>query len=421
MAAVLGFAIDYLAPGASPGINLQQFVIIVGGLALFALGLFLRVAPRFAAEGWRKTLLIASLLSLATLLVLELLLAQSGMSTYNDIQNVANLRLSPYWTCDELGCHLVYEAVAEACENDVFPPRYCTVNRQGFLGPEDFVVGAMDANAERILALGDSFSFGMSSDFGESYVETLRAELPAAQIWNTGMPGVGTVQALALFEAFAPLLRPHLTILGFMINDFGDNLLALDSRWYFIDEQNQHIQIAKNYFDRWGNIQVLPEPATYDYLMERLPLPANEFEQTLGNTRLGTLLLRGLDMWAYNVTDFDREALSIQNTRATLRDLRDAASERGSALLILVIPHLEDITWPGKLYQVAIEQFEQLAIPYLEVTDLLHPEDDYGEWPDRHWNSSGHQKVGSLLSDCAAIFFRSGQLADCERVKTPGS
>ena len=60
-----------------------------------------------------------------------------------------------------------------------------------------------------------------------------------------------------------------------------------------------------------------------------------------------------------------------------------------------------------------------LQIAYLDPIDLLHPVYDYVNEIDIHWNNHGHQKIGTLLSDCIESFISSGSLSDCDYVVMP--
>ena len=72
--------------------------------------------------------------------------------------------------------------------------------------------------------LGDSFTQGYSADIGKSYVETLEAAFLEAIVWNTALAGTGTNRAVTMYERFAPRLNPQLSVLGFVMNDFRDNV-----------------------------------------------------------------------------------------------------------------------------------------------------------------------------------------------------
>ena len=68
-------------------------------------------------------------------------------------------------------------------------------------------------------------------------------------------------------------------------------------------------------------------------------------------------------------------------------------------------------------YQIAAQFMESLGIPWINPLHLLDAELDYAD--DGHWNTAGHQKIGTLLSGCLAAFQISQDLSDCESVEMP--
>ena len=124
-------------------------------------------------------------------------------------------------------------------------------------------------------------------------------------------------------------------------------------------------------------------------------------------------------------------------TRGYLRDLREAAVAQDTALLVLLIPHSNDVSpvlpqfslneverllrhplpMGGERYRNGMQLMKELGIPYLNPAHLLTLS-DYSPG-DFHWNSAGHQKIGAVLSDCIEAFQVSGDLADCEGVEMP--
>ena len=198
------------------------------------------------------------------------------------------------WTCDEAACRFAYDAMVTSCEGRQPLPRQCILNRQGFHDTEEFAAGDDFDERMRILMLGDSFTFGLYADIGKSYVETIEANFPQSIVWNTGIPGAGTHQALALFQEYAPVLQPHLTILGFFINDFGDNVLPIDLRLWLALEDGRIFM--RRYDNNDGEAVTLDEQKAYYYRAHGLEPPANEIERAVGRTRLGSLLLRMIDI-----------------------------------------------------------------------------------------------------------------------------
>ena len=400
--ALFSFGVDYLLPGTSPGFNLPQLLIVGAGLALTLVATQLRRQDRRRRlAGLRgKAFAAAAIITLLTLLVLEIVLTIWGMPTYFPSEvSIAEVEVAPWWICDELGCHYLYEEIHAACANGVFSGRHCVVNRQGFGDSEDFEVGEDFADRARILMLGDSFTQGFSADVGKSYVETLEATLPEVVVWNTAISGSGTSQALATFKEFAPKLKPQLTILGFYTNDFLDNLRAFDGWMRLRDADGRQYKIRRFQYDIWGNPIELPPEVVYAYNSLGYNAPVNNFERATGLTRLGTLAFRLSDMLS-NRTDHDSLARQYQLTSNFLIELRDAAAAQTSQFVVLLIPHRLDIGNLGEHYRLAVQLMDELNIAYMNPIDMLDPVADYAPESDVHLNNAGHQKVGAYLSEC---------------------
>jgi hypothetical protein len=77
----------------------------------------------------------------------------------------------------------------------------------------------------RVLAFGDSFTWGWGVDQGEEWISVVGRELGVEAI-NCGVNGYGTENALALLKRVGPELEPDLVLVGFFANDYTDNLLG---------------------------------------------------------------------------------------------------------------------------------------------------------------------------------------------------
>ncbi len=421
---LLGIALDYL-PYTDPGLGLPQLLLIATGLLLAVMAFGLRRADvrRRTLEYMRKHLLAGLVISMITLIVLELILSAVGISTYFPPYIPQDpLEARPWWTCDEIGCRYVYEAVVAACEQGELTGRGCMINRQGFHDTQDFVAGADFDERSRILMLGDSFTFGHKAEIGKSYVETIKFNFPQSVIWNMGIPSTGTNQALALFQAYAPILQPHLVILGFVTNDFADNMYPMDIGLLGFQGKEFFIRRHQDIRGREDAIE-LDSPTIY-YHLHGIEPPANEIERLIGITRLGTLALEMIDIVERNI--FKEGPLDIQVdvdvTREYLIALRDAAAAQDTTLLVLLIPHQDSLrdtrSWAYGKNQTAIQLVEELEIPYINPRRLLD-DTDYAPRPNGHWNNAGHQKIGVILSNCIKIFQISQDLSDCKQVKMP--
>ena len=418
---LLGIGLDVL-PGTSPGLNLPQLLLIIAGLLLSLTAFRLRSAGRRVSGKIKKHLAPGLLITVITLIVLEFLLVVIGISTYfppEIPETIFNPAL--WWTCDEAGCHYIYHEIVAACENQELSGRHCIVNRQGFHDTQDFVAGNDFDERTRILMLGDSFTYGYKAEIGKSYVETIESNFPENIVWNAGIPASGTNQALASFQVYAPVLQPQITILGFYRNDLEDNIMPMDSWLWGVNWLNKRFAIRQYRIDHLGNAIKLDSRSLY-YRMHNVDPPASEIERLIGITRLGSLVLRLIDaVGEYLPSDscnlcFER---MVDVTGEYLMTLRDSAAAQDTALLVLLIPHRDDIAAPGRRYQTAVQLMEKLGIPYLNPIHALDAELDYAPKPDVHWNNAGHQKIGAMLSDCLEIFQISGDLSGCEQVKTP--
>jgi len=98
------------------------------------------------------------------------------------------------------------------------------IDREGMRGPEP---GPPDPGTLRILALGDSFTFGVGAEAGETYParlqEILRARGLRAEVLNAGAPGYGVPDEAAWFARWGKPLAPDVVLVTVFIgNDLQD-------------------------------------------------------------------------------------------------------------------------------------------------------------------------------------------------------
>ena len=143
----------------------------------------------------------------------------------------------------------------------------------------------MDANAFRILVLGDSVTYGYGISEMDTYPAVLEKELKRftnVKVYNLGRPGYQSEEILNVARDWVPVLQPHLTIYGVCLNDF---LPAGKTSW----ASNRKYQIP---FPRKMKEPLIEKTRTgailargYDQLLLRSKLRNDFYDDILSNSR----------------------------------------------------------------------------------------------------------------------------------------
>ncbi len=405
--ACIGLGLD-LIPGSNPGISAPQLIIILSGVGLSFIGWLLRNPNRrqklMSISG--QNILISVVTAVIMLVVLELMLVAVNIPIRYPAE-IESLELTPleYWVCDDLGCRYDSDVVQDYCADGRLSDIHCIINQAGFHDTDEFTADAVaDHQGLKMLALGDSFTFGASAKVGSSWVETIEATVDNALIWNLGMPGTGNNQALTLLETYAPQLNPDVVILGFYLNDFEDNTYPLD-QFYRGNINDQFAFIRQYSLASDGTPTRITNQTHLLYRFRGVEPPVNRIEETLGKTRLGSLLLNTIETSSrvYTSIEDGQFQYQIETTRNLLQSIDKTVKNNGGEFLILLIPDSADLQQPSRVYQTAIELFEELSIPYINPSSVLETR-DYERQPGVHWLTSGHEVVGKMVSNCLMLF-----------------
>ena len=104
----------------------------------------------------------------------------------------------------------------EVMQYDRYQPFRLITNRQGFRNLNSVTI---DRSRQRVLAIGDSFTYGLHIDNHETWPAILEQLNPAREIINAGIPGHTITHELDLFQNRARLVAPDITILQVLDND----------------------------------------------------------------------------------------------------------------------------------------------------------------------------------------------------------
>ncbi len=205
---------------------------------------------------------------------------------------------------------------------DVFGPGSVNSNSEGLRGTTEFTL-EKPAGKTRVLAFGDSFTFGDEVADGETWVARLQELLPAAEVLNFGVHGYGHDQMLVYLREEGVRYQPDLVLLGFVQDDMPRNLLEF--RDY-----------AKPRF----------EPTAAGLALRNVPVPPPA--EVLAAERFRPRLLDLLDViyqaYLRKVDIAERRMKRV--TEAILDAMVEDALAAGAVTVFAYLPHSQEITDP---------------------------------------------------------------------------
>ena len=101
--------------------------------------------------------------------------------------------------------------------------KFVNTNSKGLRGNAEYEY-ARTPGKQRILVLGDSFTFGTDVSDAETYSHDLESALPNTEVLNLGVQGYGQDQMLLYLKEEGVKYRPDIVILGFAYMDTNRNL-----------------------------------------------------------------------------------------------------------------------------------------------------------------------------------------------------
>jgi len=308
------------------------------------------------------------------------------------------------------------------------------INSRGYRGPEypwDTPAGF------RILALGDSFTFGFGVEEEATYPARLERALAGrhVEVINTGLAGLGPDNEARLLAVDGPGLRPDLVLVGFFLGNDLFEALAGNGRLHL---QDGRPAVDDGILQTWyrplrpGSLGP-PRPDRSPSSLG-LPIPFKSSLQRhshayrflaghIGRLRLAWQARDGAAVPVPALTPFDQEAFCLRSyppefdlawTRATaaLREMKSWCDAHGPRLAVVAIPtraQVQPESWSAVLrtYRLRAEDFDldkpqqilaafanESGIPLIDLLPPLRAARASGGPVyfdrDTHWNSRGH-------------------------------
>lgn len=276
-------------------------------------------------------------------------------------------------------------------------------NEHGFRGR--FPPRARRPGVARLMAIGDSFTFGLGAQEPETYPAQLEAALaqrlgPArAEVLNLSAPGWNVANARAAYLALGREWRPDVLLLGFTMDDLRPNAQGV------------------RYTDGWV-MRLLWRTAigelVQDRLLPRLPGYRPKPEPELAELR------RAYERNGQQIVTDPRSELArpyVERAVSEIEHLRDELRSGGAELIVLLLPSRGQVDGlrsipPGPEREAAraastplqgliAEHCERLGIPHHDALDVLaDPERQLMGALDRHHPSpEGYARLAAWIAE----------------------
>jgi lysophospholipase L1-like esterase len=176
------------------------------------------------------------------------------------------------------------------------------------LGPKD---------RPRVLALGDSFTWGWGVPQGEEWIHWAgeaaeKAGAPPLQTINGGVNGYGTESALELFREIGRDVQPDVVLLGFFANDYTDNLLGATGiytvRDGYLFDHFSHDWFQESFLARESHLYRLVSTAWETFRVKYLGgVPSNRPAHNFSQEEFR----RGMELSARWIEELDGECAAV--------------------------------------------------------------------------------------------------------------
>lgn len=222
-----------------------------------------------------------------------------------------------------------------------------TVNSQGFRTAADVVTPKSDPR-QRILFVGDSFTFGVGVDDSATYPARVAARLrqwcdTSVETVNAGVGGFGTSHELSFLQHYGWRLEPDVVVLGFLTGDAVDN--SLNGLHRLVDGRLEEIPASQR--PGWGLIKAHKHVPGYNWLGRHSTL----FNWT--RLKIGSLVAQraaareAARVSAPAVANEGTEQRELERWRLTaaiFERVRAQTDSHGAQLVVAVIPHGSTLT-----------------------------------------------------------------------------
>lgn len=244
---------------------------------------------------------------------------------------------------------------------------------------------------QRMLVLGDSFTWGFGVEQDEAFSEVLERRHPDWEIINAGVSGYGTDQQLLWLERRGIAFQPDVVLLAFHEGDVKDNNLQSRYGYWksgFVLEDGRLSLVgvpverasARERFDRFLFYNT--------WLFHRLNILPRILRATLAERRDE----KDPEPSAVRSTPEKPDPTRDYRVTARLLERLHAAVEAAGARLVVMSIPMRDPDPP------LVETLGRIGVPHLGLKPALRAAEEPVRFEhDMHWTPAGHRVVANAL------------------------
>jgi lysophospholipase L1-like esterase len=262
--------------------------------------------------------------------------------------------------------------------------------------------------AVRVLALGDSVTFGMGVSQERTYPRQTEALLSTlhggpVEVLNLGMPGYNTLHQLAQLRELGLALQPKVVVVGFLYNDIELSSAQKGAGVAPPQEQSlpRKVKSAVNAAALW---------------LKQHSLFVAWLSPRLGNV-LRPLGVKGLGQVGEVKDQYVDSNPNWQRMQQALLEMKQLTAERGIELVVMIIPAMarfSEATYPIKEYHQAVAGFcRSNGIKVLDLLPAFWGGDGTQYWisaTDGHPNAQGQRIIAEALAGYLAPLLPSASM-----------
>ncbi len=297
------------------------------------------------------------------------------------------------------------------------------INSAGFRDTEHLL--KKGSNIHRIMVIGDSFTFGMRVNLGDTYPKQMERMLNTAKIKseviNCGVIGYDMWQHCEMLKRKVIPYQPDLVVLGLFFDDVissgpgneklkgykGRNpfvkrhrglgrILSRSSVWYFLKNKNTMLEYKYRYRRGYNYLKNIED-------RKKKWGPANP------------------DNKNYKVMSGNVKKEKYLEFSNLLKQFVSTANKAGAGVLVTMIPDSVQLKEPHMQFvnRFVEKACAELAVPFIDMTPVLEAEDDLGSlylFPiDAHNSPKGLKLIAKSISD---YIFETGLFTNAIHKKT---